>query len=47
MAAQSSILDWQSLWIFQSLAGYSPRACKQLDMNEHVRTMHLAAYEKS
>ena len=39
MATQSSILAWKVPWTDCSLAGYSPRGCKKLDMTKWL-SMH-------
>ena len=37
MATHSSILAWEILWT-ESLVGYRPWVCKELDMTEHTHT---------
>ena len=40
MATHSSVLIWRVPWI-ESLAGYSPWGCKELDITEQLTLSHF------
>ena len=47
LASHSSVLAWE-IHGQKSLAGYSPRGCKELDITKHMRTTHIVvlSYEE-